>query len=36
MPKRTIKHTRTGQPYVIMPNGRARFVKKKGKKGKRK
>jgi hypothetical protein len=24
-----IYHTKTGQPYIILPNGRARFIKKK-------
>ena len=32
-----VYHTKTGQPYKIMPNGRARFIKKsaggKAKKG---
>ena len=34
MPKRQVKYTKNNQPYVIMPNGRARFIKKKGRKGK--
>jgi len=25
-----IYHTKNGQPYKIMPNGRARFIKKSG------
>ena len=25
-----IYHTKTGQPYKILPNGRARFIKKSG------
>ena len=36
MPKKVvgkIYHTKKGQPYKIMPNGRARFVKKTAKKG---
>jgi len=24
-----IKHTKTGQPYIILANGRARFIKKR-------
>lgn len=28
--KRGIKYTKNGQPYKIMANGRARFIKKKG------
>jgi len=25
-----IKHTSKGQPYIILPNGRAKFIKKRG------
>jgi len=28
--RRRIRYTKKGQPYVIMGNGRARFIKKKG------
>ena len=37
MPKKQvgkIYHTKKGQPYKIMPNGRAKFIKKTGKKTK--
>jgi hypothetical protein len=28
-PRGGIKYTKNGQPYKIMPNGRARFMKKR-------
>lgn len=34
--RRRIRHTKTGQPYVILANGRARFISKKSAKMSRK
>lgn len=31
-PKNKIKHTKTGQPYIILPSGKARFISKKSEK----